>query len=104
MAMVGMESSGLVDAVDYKIMRILLLELLGSSNGSASLPADPAPTAEVSSTPVMGHPPLLRTHPMQTRAKSGIFKPNHRSYLSHVPNSGLLHSLLTMREPKGCLK
>ncbi|KAA8518670.1 hypothetical protein F0562_016144 [Nyssa sinensis] len=76
-------------------------EPLRSSNGSASLPADPAPTVEVSSTPAMGHPPLLGTYLMQTRAKSGIFKPNHSSYLSHVPNSGLLHSLFTIREPKG---
>ncbi|XP_022872894.1 uncharacterized protein LOC111391851 [Olea europaea var. sylvestris] len=57
----------------------------------------PAPIAEVCS----GQPPPLGTHPMQTRAKSGIFKPIHRSHVCIVPHSGLLESFLTMREPKG---
>lgn len=49
----------------------------------------------------MGHSPLLGTCPMQSWAKSNIFKPNHSSYLSEVSNFGLLHVLLAMCKPKG---
>jgi hypothetical protein len=39
--------------------------------------------------------------PIQTQAKSGIFKPALRSYVSTVPPSSLFPSFLPMREPKG---
>jgi hypothetical protein len=65
------------------------------------MPADSDPVTTISSPTASGHPPLIGTHPMQTRSKSGIFKPAHRSHMCTVLHSRLLHSLLTMREPKG---
>ncbi|KAJ0025135.1 hypothetical protein Pint_08816 [Pistacia integerrima] len=41
------------------------------------------------------------SHPMITRAKSGIFKPRHPAHLSFVQSSPLIHALLATSEPKG---
>jgi hypothetical protein len=38
---------------------------------------------------------------METQAKNDIFKPKQQTHICTVPYSTLLHSLLTMREPKG---
>ncbi|RVW98311.1 Retrovirus-related Pol polyprotein from transposon RE1 [Vitis vinifera] len=41
------------------------------------------------------------SHPMITRAKSGIFKPRHPAHLSFVQSSPLIHALLATSKPKG---
>ncbi|KAA8550069.1 hypothetical protein F0562_001753 [Nyssa sinensis] len=60
-----------VSLVPFFFLQDTSAEPLGSSNGSASVPTDPAPTAEVFSIPTMGHLPLLGTRPMQTQANKG---------------------------------
>jgi len=63
--------------------------------------ADQDPFPDASSSIAPSYHSQTGTHPMQTRLKSGIFKPSHRSHVCTVPHSRLFHSLLTMREPKG---
>ncbi|KAL6312089.1 hypothetical protein AAG906_015491 [Vitis piasezkii] len=41
------------------------------------------------------------SHPMITRAKSGIFKTRHPAHLSFVQSTPLIHALLATFEPKG---
>ena len=41
------------------------------------------------------------SHPMITRAKSGIFKTQHPAHLSFVQSTPLIHALLATSEPKG---
>lgn len=75
-------------------------------DGPGSPLASSLPTPALASAPSPainpGPAPILGTHPMQTRAKSGIFKPSTRAFHTCLaPNSNLIKSLLTMREPKG---
>jgi len=39
-------------------------------------------------------------HPMITRAKTGVFKPKHHSYVTTLLPSPLVHALLTTQEPQ----
>nr|KAJ0193033.1 hypothetical protein LSAT_V11C800391760 [Lactuca sativa] len=56
-------------------------------------------TAESGPTPVPPCPPAP-SHPMQTRAKSGIFKPKYRANFSHTTRHALFSALFSARDPK----
>ncbi|KAJ9558897.1 hypothetical protein OSB04_013511 [Centaurea solstitialis] len=68
---------------------------------SQDSPSSSPPTSpQVHQSP---HPaPLIQpSHPMVTRAKSGIFKPRYIADLAHVSSSGLLTALFASKDPKG---
>ncbi|KAK9049437.1 hypothetical protein SSX86_031595 [Deinandra increscens subsp. villosa] len=67
-----------------------------SSSSSESIP-DSATSASPIPTPPPPPPPLP-SHPMQTRAKSGIFKPKHKVNLAY--STPLHHALLSSNDPK----
>ncbi|KAK9078295.1 hypothetical protein SSX86_002352 [Deinandra increscens subsp. villosa] len=62
-----------------------------SSSAPSSLTSSPIPTPPPP-------PPLFSHHPMQTRAKSGIFKPKHQAHFANT--SPLHHALLSTHDPK----
>ncbi|CAH1430471.1 unnamed protein product [Lactuca virosa] len=71
-----------------------------STSSEDSLPDNPHPSS--SSSPTSPHsPPSPPTHghPMITRAKAGIFRPNHRADISYVHDQPLPSALFASRDP-----
>lgn len=76
-----------------------------SSSPTMATPIHPpspqsSPSPSPSPPPPPPPPPHLSTHPMTTRAKSGIFKPLHRADLSHTTTLPLHQALFAISDPK----
>ena len=67
--------------------------------------ASPAITDATSTTSLPSDQPALPSgastnlHSMITRAKAGVFKPKHPSYVTTLMPSSLVHALITTQEP-----
>ncbi|KAK9073175.1 hypothetical protein SSX86_007499 [Deinandra increscens subsp. villosa] len=73
------------------------------TSSAQTIPTSHIPNPSAShSIPSQSHaqPTPVPSHPMQTRAKSGIFKPRHKTDLAHVASHKLFSAIFSSSDPK----
>ncbi|XP_071694579.1 uncharacterized protein [Rutidosis leptorrhynchoides] len=64
-------------------------------------PTEPVPPSPQPATSMPTRCAITSTHPMVTRAKSGIFKPRHIVDIAQLTHTPLHHALLAAKQPRG---